>query len=173
MKLYMFYLGGSMPGFSIEAHDIAFVVAQDIDAAASVAKERWCGKPTSVHVDAVREVRCVAGYRIELTPHPVISDLSLYAVNLGYYLRGTFNELHQLSLVAAPSKSAALKQSLKDLPQGAELGHGDNIYDIDDCIRVDKIDDYWINLSPSEDDREDDVLHGPRMRKLCRESLQP
>lgn len=169
LKLFMAYLGGSVPGFSIEGHDVVFVTSNDIAAAAAAAKATWSGKPTSVHVDAIREVTRVGNYRIDLTAAPVASEVSLYFVNLGFYRTDVFNELHHITLVAAPSRGAALKMALEQVSVGAHLQHGDNIYDVDDCIRVAQVAELWIALSPSADTHVDEILRGPSLKALTSE----
>ena len=66
-KLYAVYLGGDpAPGRLGEDHEVVFVVAADVKAARKAARPKWTGIGRS-HVDAVREITTVDGYRIDLT----------------------------------------------------------------------------------------------------------
>ena len=66
MRLYAVLLGGSSgPGRLAEDHETVFVVAEDERSAKQAAKERWSGQGRA-HVDALRALESVDGWRIEL-----------------------------------------------------------------------------------------------------------
>jgi len=60
------YLGGDPPpGRMGEDHEIVLVVAADIASARAAARKKWSGT-TRAHVDAIRPVSAVDGFRILL-----------------------------------------------------------------------------------------------------------
>jgi hypothetical protein len=66
--LYAVYLGGDLaPGRLGEDHEVVLVVAGDVASARRQARAKWAGAGRP-HVDAVRAVRAVDGYAIDLRP---------------------------------------------------------------------------------------------------------
>lgn len=66
-KLFVVYLGGKLDESRMgEDHEVVVVVADDCAGARKAAKEKWQGLG-SAHVDAVRELTVVDGYRVDLT----------------------------------------------------------------------------------------------------------
>ncbi len=67
-RLFVVYLGGDPPpGRLSEDHEVVLVVAGDLREARRAARAKWGGS-TKPHVDAVRTVGAVDGYRIRLEP---------------------------------------------------------------------------------------------------------
>ena len=65
-RLFAVYLGGdAAPGRLSEDHEVVMVVAPDIRSARRAARAKWGGL-TRPHVDAVRTVEVVDGYRVSL-----------------------------------------------------------------------------------------------------------
>jgi len=149
-KLFIFYLGGSFENCKIETHDVVFVVAKTDDEASEKIKQKWRGTEKSLHVDSWFIAENIDGFSVIITENkPQASDTHLYFVNLGFYRSGVFGEDHFMTLVVASSKSEAVeKAKLKVLP-GKEMLHSDNVHDLDDCIRVDEVDNYYIDLEYS------------------------
>lgn len=152
-KLFMVYLGGSAPGANIELHDIRFVVAKNIEASYSQLKRQWFGDKKSVHMDSYMHVHHVDGYRIELRKQVAAAGSSqrqLYFVNFGGYFAGKMAEFHDFTLVVAGSseqaKSLARHKMNEGLLAGAELLHKDDLLSVDDCLAVDLIDGFYIEL---------------------------
>ena len=66
--LFAVYLGGDpAPGRLGEDHEVVLVVATDVPSARRQARAKWAGAGRP-HVDAVRSVRVVDGYAVELRP---------------------------------------------------------------------------------------------------------
>jgi len=66
--LYVVYLGGELaPGRVGEDHEVVVVAASDIQDARKAAKAKWHGYATP-HIDAVKKLSVVDGYRVELHP---------------------------------------------------------------------------------------------------------
>jgi hypothetical protein len=65
-QLFVVYLGGDpTPGRLSEDHEAVLVVAGDVPTARQAARAKW-GGTTRPHVDALRLVGAVDGYRIRL-----------------------------------------------------------------------------------------------------------
>jgi hypothetical protein len=65
-KLFAVYLGGDpAPGRLSEDHEVVHVVASDIREARAAARAKW-GGTTRPHVDAVKRLGVVDGYRVGL-----------------------------------------------------------------------------------------------------------
>ena len=146
-KLFIFYLGGSMKNCQIEMHDVVFVVADsDLDASEKI-KAKWCGTEKSLHVDSWLIAENVDGFDITLTDKKPEGDNNhLYFVNLGYYKKGVFGELHYMALVVAKSKKKAIDIAMSKCTKDVEMLHSDNVYDLDDCIQLEEVDSYFIQL---------------------------
>lgn len=146
-KLFIFYLGGNMENSQIEMHDVVFVVAKTDEEATDKIKKKWCGIAKSLHVDSWLIAEHVDGFTISLSEsQPAKNESHLYFVNLGYYKKDVFGELHFMTLVVAQSKIDAIEKAKNKCSQDLEMLHSDNVYDLDDCIRLEEVDHYFINL---------------------------
>lgn len=146
-KLFIFYLGGKIDKCNIEIHDVIFVVGQtDIEIANKI-KEKWIGNIKSLHIDSWFMIENVDGFDIEVNQNVLGSKSnSLFFVNLGYYLQGIFGESHFMTLTVAKSRAEAIKIARNKLFANHQMLHTDNIYDIDECIKLEQIDNYHISL---------------------------
>jgi hypothetical protein len=65
-KLFVVYLGGDpTPGRLSEDHEVVVVVAWDLAGARRMARAKWGGS-SRPHIDAVRTIGVVDGYRVRL-----------------------------------------------------------------------------------------------------------
>ena len=132
-------------------HDVVFVVANSDDEASQKIKAKWFGTPSSLHIDSWFVAENIDGFSIKIVEHaPKNRNNHLYFVNLGFYKSGLFGESHFMTLVIANSKSAAIEQAKIKAPSDKEMIHSDNIYDLDDCIKVCEVDDYYVELTQSD-----------------------
>jgi len=146
-KLFIFYLGGSFENCKIEMHDVVFVIAKTDEEASEKIRKKWQGKEKSLHVDSWFIAESIDGYTVHISEtKPQPSDRHLYFVNLGFYKSNEFKEDHFMTLVVATSKSQAVEKAIIQSPPDAEALHSDNIHDLDDCIKLDEIDNYYIQL---------------------------
>lgn len=157
-KLFMVYLGGSAPGANIELHDIRFVAGETIEATYAQLKRQWFGSKQSVHMDSYVQLYHVDGYRIELKRQgepgtgaaSVSTQKKLYFVNFGAYFPGKMAEYHDFTLVVAVSAEDAKAQARHKVLQGslgaAEQFHKDDLVSVDDCLAVDLIDGFNVEL---------------------------
>lgn len=153
-KLYAFYLGGRAPKSNIELHDIVFAVGENVKSLYPKLLELWFGSPERCHIDSWMILDQVEGYDITLSEEPQDAQNHLYFINMGAYRPGYFTEFHENKFVVAENENAAKKWALANLMQGMEKIHKDDLYDVDDCIRMDKIDGYYLHLTPSNNKTE-------------------
>lgn len=146
MKLYMFYVGGNAGKSNIEVHDIQFVVAQQPTDAWPVLRETWFGNKDKIHVDGYAIINWVDGYRIELSRKPATHQQRLYFVNVGGYNPSTLAELHEFDLFVANTAADAKQKAIDTLLIDSQQQHKDNLKDVDDCVLLNQVGDYYIHL---------------------------
>lgn len=147
--LLVFCLGGQAENCNIETHDVVFVVAKTTEEAARKIRDKWFGTPESVHVDSWFKVDYVDGFEVQIEESQIETSkrkISLYFVNLGYYHKALIGEYHYMTLVAAKSKSEAIKTALSRSPSEVEMTHVDDLHELEGCIKIGEVDDYWIRL---------------------------
>jgi hypothetical protein len=150
-KLIAFYLGGRAPKCNIELHDVIFLVGKDSDELVPQIKEKWFGSVKTLHVDSWYAVENVDGYDVELVAgEKKPSDLKLYFVNLGAYEKGGFGERHYMKFIVAESVPAAKALAKKSLSPELVEPHTDDLYDVDDCVELEKVGNYSIQLKPGK-----------------------
>lgn len=158
-KLIAFYLGGRVPRCSLELHDVMFLVGKSSEELIPQIKENWFGTPKSLHVDSWLALENVEGYDISISKGERKSknDLKLYFVNLGAYKKDVFGELHSMKFLVAESPLEAKNKAKKNLEKDLVEVHTDDLYNIDDCIEIEKIGPYTIQLIPGQKSNVDPV----------------
>ena len=149
--LFIVYLGGSAPKANIELHDIQFVTGNTIEDTYNQLRDNWFGSIKGLHIDSYKAINGADGHRVYLHPEPQNSDKHLYFVNLGGYYQNKLNEIHEFSLFVANSEAEAKKRAINSLLVGAAHIHKDNLLDVDDCLKINRINGNYIHLHPSED----------------------
>lgn len=146
--LFAVLLGGKHPQAKIEVHDIAFVVADTLEAAYPQLRQQWFGNSKGVHIDAWMEIHGVEHWKVELSPlAPRPSDPRLYFINLGGYDPRIFGEAHSYGLVVAHTTAEAKLKS-RALAQAQWAGkHLDALMDVDDCIAIDEVSGRYVHLT--------------------------
>lgn len=156
-KLYLVYMGGTAPGANIELHDIRFVVGETIEHTYEQLKRQWFGDKRSAHMDSYTHVHHVDGYRVSLSRHQPSSDKHLYFVNFGGYFPGKLAEFHDFTLVVAESPEQAKSRAREKMREGGLSGsiefHKDDLLAVDDCLAVDLIDGYYVDLIHDGEDQ--------------------
>jgi hypothetical protein len=149
-RLFAFYLGGKIEKCNIEMHDVVFVVGKSNEDVLPKVKQKWIGTTTSLHIDSWIVLDNIDGFDIEIVDiKPDNKNLNLYFVNLGSYTKDKFGENHFMNFCIAKSRTEAIEKTKALVPQNEEKTHTDNIYDIDDCIQIDKIDENYIKIEYS------------------------
>lgn len=59
--------GGKHPKAKVEVHDVAFVVADTLQAAYPALREAWFGSAAGLHIDGWMKVDGVEGWKVELS----------------------------------------------------------------------------------------------------------
>lgn len=153
-KVLIFCLGGHTEHSKLEVHDVVFVVAKDDKEATEKMKKNWFGTQESLHVDSWWVVENINGYEVQITKAKSTSkNPYLYFVNLGFYIPSQFGEHHFMTLVTARSKSEAMKSAMSQCPSDLYMLHLDDVHNLDGCINIDKIDEYFITLEHTGSDR--------------------
>ncbi|MBQ0215369.1 DUF1543 domain-containing protein [Proteus vulgaris] len=151
MKLFMFYVGGNAGKSNIEVHDIQFVAAEKPIDAWPALRDAWFGDKDKVHIDGYTEITWVDGFDISLSLSNKTSNNNnkLYFVNVGGYHPSSLAELHEFDLFVAQSANEAKEKAITTLLVDSQQQHKDNLKDVDDCILLSKIGDYYIHLIPN------------------------
>ena len=147
--LFVVLLGGKHPRARIEVHDVAFVTGATLAETHADLRAGWFGTPDSLHIDSWLEVDGVEGYRItfsHLTPGE--GEPRLFFVNLGGYEDGVFGEAHRYRLLVAPDVATARARAKALAPSVWEQGHVDALFDLDDCVPVDRVGGHHVHLVP-------------------------
>jgi len=148
-KLFAVYLGGRAPKANTELHDVVFVTGERIEGAYGQMLDKWFGTPQSLHMDGYLELDAVDGYRVTLSSAPG-GDMTrkLFFVNLGAYRPGLFAELHAMGFYVAAHGAEAKQRARAELLSDNEREiHVDDLYDVDDCIAIDKINSLYVTLT--------------------------
>ncbi|MBK5072666.1 DUF1543 domain-containing protein [Budviciaceae bacterium CWB-B4] len=146
MFLYMFYLGGNAGKSNIEVHDIQFVVAEKPEDAWPALRSVWFGDADKIHIDGYAKITWVDGYSVSVSLTPSGKENRLFFVNAGGYHPSTLAELHAFDLFVARNKEEAKTKGLQCLLRGVSQQHKDNLKDVDDCLLLDKVGEYYIHL---------------------------
>ncbi|UCM85622.1 MAG: DUF1543 domain-containing protein [Rickettsia endosymbiont of Culicoides impunctatus] len=160
-KLGIFYLGGKIEGCNIEIHDVVFVIGKsNIDMSQQI-KGKWIGTPEFLHIDSWFIADSMDGFNIHIQEtKPTASENHLFFVNLGSYKNNSFGEYHFMTLVVAQSRSEAIEKAREKAPKNEEMQHSDNIHDIDECIRISEVSNYYIALEYTGIKKESSIVNG-------------
>ena len=146
MKLFSVFLGGRANNCNTELHDVVFTIGEKIEDTYLDLLGKWFGLPDRLHIDSWVDLNTVEGYKIYLSKEKKISNKKLYFVNLGAYEKNKFEELHESRFMVDTNKVNVKKRAKKLLLVGKEQVHLDDLYDVDDCIEINKVSGYYINL---------------------------
>jgi Domain of Unknown Function (DUF1543) len=138
MHLYQILIGCTPPGRNIEQHDMFFAIADSIANCIPQMKTFWPEVAETMHADGFRKVTNVDGFAVSIEPIDcsIKTESNLFFINLGGYKQNEFEEFHYKMVIAAKSKSAAIKQAKETAfykhtgYKGAE-SHIDDKYGID------------------------------------------
>jgi len=176
LKLFMILLGSKAPKRNVEQHDYFFGIAETIKELVTEMKSFWPEAGSSLHVDGWRIVNHVDGYAVKVVPRTVDTmeiPEKLFFINLGGYQSNKLSEQHYTVLTVQSDRAVAVQESKKTVfyktntLKGAN-SHIDEKYgiDVDDIYKVEEIlsdafkQRYHIQLIPSQDLPEDEVILG-------------
>lgn len=149
MKLFMFYVGGNAGKSNIEVHDIQFVAAEKPEDAWPALRAAWFGDADKIHIDGYSQITWADGYDVVLAKQPPTADVRLFFVNAGGYRPDTLAELHEFDLFVAQGPRGAKEKALRTLLRGVDQQHKDNLKEVDDCLLLDKVGDWYLHLTPN------------------------
>jgi hypothetical protein len=145
--LFVVMLGGKHPRAKIEVHDVAFVIADSLEAAYPQLRQSWFGSPAGVHIDSWMKVDGVESWKVELSPlAPLPGSPRLYFVHLGGYESQAFGEAHHCVLVVAHNKTEANAKGKRHMLKHWVKSHTDALMDVDDCLPIDEVSGRYIHL---------------------------
>jgi hypothetical protein len=153
-RLFAVCLGGSAPRSNTELHDVVFAIGADIEATYEALMDKWFGTPKGLHLDSYMELDVVDGHSISLTREKPKGDKKgdkkLFFVNLGAYRDGVFGEFHAMKFIVTTDKAEAKKRGKAELMQnwGSPV-HTDNLFEVDDCLEVGQVGDFYVSLEPT------------------------
>lgn len=146
MNFYMFYIGGNAGKSNIEVHDVQFAAVEKPEDAYPLLRETWFGDKKKIHLDGYTQLTWADGYDIRLSTEPYPGSQKLYFVNVGGYSPDTLAELHEFDLFVAETPTAAKQKALAALLTGAAHQHKDNLKDVDDCLLLEKVGEFYLHL---------------------------
>jgi hypothetical protein len=161
-KLVAFYIGGKIEGINVEAHDVRFLIGKSREEFTTKIKESWIGTQKSLHIDSFIILDSIDSYNIEICENKVESDISkkLFFINLGYYNANNFGEHHFMKFIIADSKVEAKKLAREQFLESVDILHTDDLYDIDECILIDSINNQFIQIKPSKQGETQTIENG-------------
>ena len=149
-KLFAVYLGGRADGCNTELHDVVFTCGNKIQDTYMDLIDKWFGNVDRLHIDSWVEIVHVDGYNISLSKKKNITNNKLFFINLGGYDKNKFEELHESEFLVGEKKLSIKKRAKETLMKGLDQVHTDDLYDVDDCIEINKVSDYFINLKKDD-----------------------
>ncbi len=145
--LFIVMLGGKHPRARIEVHDVAFAVADTLQATYPQLRQAWFGSQAGRHIDSWMKVDGVEGWKVELSPlAPAPGAPRLYFINLGGYEDQSFGEAHQYLLVVAHDPNEAKAKGKRQMLAHWQKGHTDALMDVDDCLAIDLVGGRYVHL---------------------------
>jgi hypothetical protein len=154
MKLFAVYLGGRAANCNIELHDVVFATGAKIENTYHQLLSKWFGLPNKMHIDSYIELDVVDGHRVRLSDKPSTNAKKLYFINLGAYKKGEFTEHHICTFMVDERAENVKNRALKALFKGYDEVHKDDLYDVDDCIEIEKVNQLYLHLEPTADKKD-------------------
>lgn len=146
----MFYVGGNAGKSNIEVHDVQFVAVNTPEEAWPLLRDAWFGDKDKIHVDGYADINWADGFDISLSKEQSDSEYKLYFINVGGYISSTLAELHEFDLFVAKNAQEAKQKAISQLLVNSQQQHKDNLKDVDDCLLLQKIGEYYIHLNKNK-----------------------
>lgn len=143
-QLFAVLLGGKLPGYTIEQHNVFFGIGTILEDLYADIKKFWSVAP-KIHIDAYMIIDQIGDYDIvpvqRNEPASEQDDQKLFFVNLGGYREGTFEEIHKKLFVIAPDQTAAAAIAKDDSFFQEGVNEGKAVPHIDDRQMLDVFED--------------------------------
>ena len=159
-RLFAVLLGGRAPGCRVELHDVAFAVGRSLEETHPQLLDQWFGQARGLHVDAWCVLDRVAGHRIRLDRKRPAGGPRLHFINIGGYASGEFAEQHAYAFIAAADKAEAKRIAKSRLLPGRDQVHKDDLFEIDDCLAIERVGDWHVVLEADAQARDPSVTNG-------------
>ena len=150
MKLFAVFLGGRAPKCNIELHDVVFTCSNTIKDSFDDLLSKWFGDPKRLHIDSWVELKYIDGYEVTLSKSKPSKNERLYFINLGGYEKNKFEELHESKFLVGVDENEIKKRAKEKLLLGYDQVHTDDLYDVDDCIEISKVSEYFVHIKKSK-----------------------
>ena len=111
---------------------------------------KWFGDPKRLHIDSWVELKYIDGYEIRLSKSKPNHNEKLFFINLGGYDKNKFEELHESKFLVGDNENLIKKRAKESLLIGYDQVHTDDLYDVDDCIEIRKVSEFYIHLKKSD-----------------------
>jgi hypothetical protein len=133
-------------------HDVQFSVGSVIEDCYEDLQSKRIGWEGNCHIDSFLELKYVWWYAVVLShdPVPETQEVKLYFVNAGWYKPDQFCEQHEIGFYVAKTSTEATQSALKVLCEWQDKRHRDDLYDVDDCIAIQTVRDYYVHLVPTQ-----------------------
>ncbi len=140
-----------MPDCNIEANDLVFVVADNIEQARPKLMQTWYGNKEGCHIDGYLELDYVDNYEVQISETKVESELQLYFFNIGFTFENQLIEQHEFFFIPAQNPEDAEAEAKKRvrLDTKKNFTHKDNLLAVDNCLEVNSLIPQYINLKKS------------------------
>ena len=174
MKLFAVFLGGRADKCNIELHDVVFTCAETIQDSYKDLLSKWFGGLNRLHIDSWVELNYIDGYKIELSKSKPDSEKKLFYINLGGYDENKFEELHESMFLVGDNKNLIKRRAKESLLLGYDQVHTDDLYDVDDCIEINKVSDFYIVLKKSTKSQNLEFNNGyhPIPKRIIKEFIE-
>lgn len=173
MKLFYVILGATPNGRNIEQHDVFFGIAESMRDLVPAMKDFWPEAKGQIHIDCYREVSAVDNYRVTVVNKTAQENPNhLFFINLGGYVPGRFEELHEQFLMVDESMSNIIKRvkkttfyrtmGFKNAESHIDDKHGvdiDDIYRVNDLLSQEMKQNYSIVLEKTGETLPQDQMH--------------
>ncbi|MGH8125169.1 MAG: DUF1543 domain-containing protein [Rhodanobacteraceae bacterium] len=159
-RLIACVLGGTAPRARTELHDVALAVGSSLQAVHDQLLDSWFGDPRGLHVDAWCFLDSVEGYRVRRARKPPDNGLHLYFINIGGYQPGVFGEHHAWGFFGGVGKAEVKQRAKRTLLQDHEQTHKDELFDVDDCLYIDRVGEWHVHLAPDAGANDPQVTNG-------------
>ncbi len=116
-KLFLIYLGGNLPGFSIELHEIRFGIGNKIEDTFDNLSDTQLSQFNRLHIDGYLIITKVDGYKVSISKKIQLDERDgyrLWLIHLGGYIENNIVETHEIVIVIAKTlKEAKSKAKYK------------------------------------------------------------
>jgi Domain of Unknown Function (DUF1543) len=159
MNLFAVYLGGNVINCNVEAHDLVFIVADNIEQVKPKLKQMWYGEKNGAHIDGYLKLEYIDNYEVQISETKIESKLKLYFVNIGFTLDNQLIEQHEFFFIPANSleeAEAEAKRRIK-LDPHKNFTHKDNLLAVDNCLEINSLIPHHINLIPTKTSKQPEL----------------